>query len=258
MIRKAKHLFYPFGAAVHCFLCRNRITAIAGRNQNGSNSPATFLSSARIFIFCGQRFSHAPHSLHKLANGGWAGSRPLYSYIGSSPFFPDGGRIVCRKTRGDIHPIGAGHAITASSARNPEGGTERPGYPLIYSLFFHPDRTRQRISGHLHILRKLLSCAHPTEHNRNLRLIPNPPQPPFSRRCRRICRPKRRVHGRRQILRQPAAQQRLHNDHGQPALMRLFQPAAPRLIVFINIVILNLAKSQLYASSSLGNSSCPP
>ena len=62
-------------------------------------------------------------------------------------FFPDGGRIVCRKTRGDIHPIGAGHAITASSARNPEGGTERPGYPLIYSLFFHPDRTRQRISG---------------------------------------------------------------------------------------------------------------
>ena len=80
MIRKAKHLFYPFGAAVHCFLCRNRITAIAGRNQNGSNSPATFLSSARIFIFCGQRFSHAPHSLHKLAKW-WLGRKPAVVFI---------------------------------------------------------------------------------------------------------------------------------------------------------------------------------
>ena len=180
MIRKAKHLFYPFGAAVHCFLCRNRITAIAGRNQNGSNSPATFLSSARIFIFCGQRFSHAPHSLHKLAKW-WLGRKPavVFIYWLFPVFFLDGGRIVCRKTRGDIHPIGAGHAIAAGRAGNPERGTKRLGYALIYRLFFRPNGAGQRISGHLHILRKLLSCAHPTEHNRNLRLIPNPPQPPI-------------------------------------------------------------------------------
>lgn len=142
-------------------------------------------------------------------------------------FFLDGGRIVCRKTRGDIHPIGAGHAIAAGRAGNPERGTKRLGYALIYRLFFRPNGAGQRISGHLHILRKLLSCAHPTEHNRNLRLIPNPPQPPFSRRCRRICRPKRRVHGRRQILRQPAAQQRLHNDHGSPRSCAFCSPLRP-------------------------------
>ena len=253
MIRKAKHLFYPFGAAVHCFLCRNRITAIAGRNQNGSNSPATFLSSARIFIFCGQRFSHAPHSLHKLANGGWAGSRPLYSYIGSSPFF-SGWRPHCMpQNKRDIHPIGAGHAIAAG--RGEESGKEERNAlatPSIYRLFFRPNGAGQRISGHLHILRKLLSCAHPTEHNRNLRLIPNPPQPPIQQALPPDLPPETPRSRPAQILRQPAAQQRLHNDHGQPALMRLLQPAAPCLIIFIDIVILDLAKIPIICLQQLG------
>ena len=138
MIRKAKHLFYPFGAAVHCFLCRNRITAIAGRNQNGSNSPATFLSSARIFIFCGQRFSHAPHSLHKLAKW-WLGRKPAVVFIyWLFPVF-SGWRPHCMpQNKRDIHPIGAGHAIAAGRAGNPERGTKRLGYASYTACFSAP------------------------------------------------------------------------------------------------------------------------
>ncbi len=142
MIRKAKHLFYPFGAAVHCFLCRNRITAIAGRNQNGSNSPATFLSSARIFIFCGQRFSHAPHSLHKLAKWWLGRSRPLYSYIGSSPFF-SGWRPHCMPQNKRGYPPHRGRACNSRRPCRESGKEERnalatPSYTACFSAPMEP------------------------------------------------------------------------------------------------------------------------
>lgn len=87
------------------------------------------------------------------------GSRPLYSYIGSSPFF-SGWRPHCMPQNKRGYPPHRGRACNNRKQCKESGrrnGT--PGYPLIYSLFFHPDRTRQRISGHLHILRKLLSVC---------------------------------------------------------------------------------------------------
>ena len=123
---------------MHCFLCRNRITAIAGRNQNGSNSPATFLSSARIFIFCGQRFSHAPHSLHKLAKW-WLGRKPavVFIYWLFPVFFWMEAALYAAKQEG--YPPHRGRACNSRRPCRESGKrNETPWLRLIYRLFSAP------------------------------------------------------------------------------------------------------------------------
>ena len=105
---------------------------------NGSNSPATFLSSARIFIFCGQRFSHAPHSLHKLAKW-WLGRKPavVFIYWLFPVFFRMEAALYAANKRG--YPPHRGRACNNRKQCKESGrrnGT--PGLPLDIQLVFPP------------------------------------------------------------------------------------------------------------------------
>ena len=100
--------------------------------------PCYLLSSARIFIFCGQRFSHAPHSLHKLAKW-WLGRKAgRCIHILALPVF-SGWRPHCMPQNKRGYPPHRGRACNNRKQCKESGrrnGT--PGLPLDIQLVFPP------------------------------------------------------------------------------------------------------------------------
>ena len=96
--------------------------------------------------------------------------------LATSHLLPHAGRrIVCGKAGGDIHSMGAGHAVAAGGTAYFEGGVERFRYFPVYPPLIFPNGARQSSLCHSCIFQKLLLRTHPAEHYCCLWLIPDPP-----------------------------------------------------------------------------------
>ncbi len=96
--------------------------------------------------------------------------------------------------------------------------------------------------GGADIIVKLLGSVHSRQHYRYFRLIPQPFHSPGSRRNAGICFAKQINRFFRDTVCKSSAQQRLHNNHRQAFFVGLFQSEPSRLIVFVHVVVLDLAK----------------
>ena len=138
MIRKAKHLSILWSRSALLSLQESNYRHRRAEPKRLKFPCYLFELRADFLSFVGSAFHMHRTLCTNSQNGGWAGSRPLYSYIGSSPFF-SGWRPHCMpQNKRDIHPIGAGHAIAAGRAGNPERGTKRLGYASYTACFSAP------------------------------------------------------------------------------------------------------------------------
>ena len=138
MIRKAKHLSILWS--------RSALLSLQESNYRHRRAepkrlkfPCYLFELARIFIFCGQRFSHAPHSLHKLAKW-WLGRKPAVVFIyWLFPVF-SGWRPHCMPQNKRGYPPHRGRACNSRRPCRESGKrNETPCYALIYRLFFRPN-----------------------------------------------------------------------------------------------------------------------
>ena len=151
-------------------------------------------------------------------------------------------RIVAAECSGDIHAARARHAVTAAGASHLD---------VLCDLLphrFHQRAVRLRhtpdavFRSCAHVLFDHLHGIHAGEHAGHLRLVVQPLECQFCRGAVLLILCEQFLRRLRQQIDQPAAAQRLHDNHRNPLRMRVAQSLHARLRMFVHIIILDLAE----------------
>ena len=158
------------------------------------------------------------------------------------PVAVGGAAVVGGEGAGDIHAPGAGHAVPAAGAADLHLLVDGRHHPAVDFKI----RLRQAIRpGGVrrgHVLPHHLQGIHAGEHAGHLRLVPQPLERPLGRGAPTLRMLQHMPGCGWQAAGEPSAPQRLHDDHGQSLFRRPAQAGDPRLGVFVQVVILDLAE----------------
>ena len=180
------------------------------------------------------------------AAGGLGGLLPqsgTHDVVRHAPELSVGGAaVVGGEGAGDVHPVRAGHAVAAAGAAHLHFGVDGGHHLGQHGAVFLGELSGAGLVGDAHVLRHHLHGVHAAEDAGDLALIPQPAKAPLGGAAAAGMGCKQLFGLRRQVVHQPSATERLHDDNHQPLGCGVLQSGAAGLAVLVQIVVLDLAE----------------